>query len=102
MTHSGATRRQRFGISTPPRRGREARPRGVSESGRGREDVPGNATFLRYHAAPTARPIVTNAEPFAMARAHRRCQSSSTVGEIKCVFTLVVQKGEELVGRRHG
>ena len=34
MTHSGATRRQRFGISTPPRRGREARPRGVSESGR--------------------------------------------------------------------
>ena len=34
MTHSGATRRQRFGSSTPPRRGREARPRGVSESGR--------------------------------------------------------------------
>ena len=34
MTRSGATLRRRFGSSTPPRRGREARPRGVSESGR--------------------------------------------------------------------
>ena len=75
MTRSGATLRWRFGSYTPPRRGREARPRGVSESGRAGEDVPGNATFLRYHAAPTARPTVTNAEPFAMAGALWRCQS---------------------------
>ena len=89
MTRSGATLRRRFGSFTaPPARGREA---SANRAG-SREDVPGNATFLRYHAAPTARPTVTNAEPFAMARAHRRCQAVR-LGEIKCVFTLVVQKG---------
>ena len=68
MTHSGATRRQRFGSLLRPgaaaRRGREA---SANRAG-SREDVPGNATFLRYHAAPTARPTVTTADPFILAQ----------------------------------
>ena len=91
-----ATRRRRLGSFTASNGGDLWPQRGARESLLSGYS-PGNATFVRYQAAPTARPTVTNAEPFAMARAHRRCQSGFDLGEIKCVFTLVIQKGQELV-----
>ena len=61
-----ATRRRRLGSFTASNGGDLWPQRGARESLLSGYS-PGNATFVRYQAAPTARPTVTNAEPFILA-----------------------------------
>ena len=84
-----ATPRRRLGSFTASNGGDLWPQRGARESLLSGYS-PGNATLVRYQAAPTARPTVTNAEPFILAtralwRLPRRAGGKGGASE----FTLV-------------
>ena len=83
-----ATRRRRLGSFTASNGGDLWPQRGARESLLSGYS-PGNATFVRYHAAPTARPTVTNAEPFILAGASPRALPACRCGErnLVCLYT---------------
>ena len=92
-----ATPRRRLGSFTASNGGDLWPQRGARESLLSGYS-PGNATLVRYQAAPTARPTVTNAEPFAMGASSREPAAGCKPG---CEISLVCVNASSKINSRH-